>query len=62
MVSKLFFDVIISISRQNVDFYVAEDLPGQGLLQRIRQRDVVLMNGKDPGLQNFDFNNDPTPS
>ena len=26
---------------QNVEFYVVEDLPGQGLLQRILQREVV---------------------
>ena len=28
-------------SFQHVDFYVVEDLPGQGLLQSILQRDVV---------------------
>ena len=33
----------------DADFYVAEDLLGPGLLQRILQRDVVLMNGKDRG-------------
>ena len=32
---------------QNVYFYVVEYLPGQGLLQRILQRDEILMNGKD---------------
>ena len=34
---------------QNVEFYVVEDLPGQGLLQKILQWDWILINGKDQG-------------